>query len=53
MMPSLETSALKSKVDTIVEYYGDDDAAVVEQANKVKKEIDELAATMERESGNQ
>lgn len=53
MMPSIEARGLKSYVDTIVEYYGDDDTAVVEQANKVKKEIDKLAEKMERESGNQ
>lgn len=53
MIPSMEIEALKSRVDTIVEYYGDDDAVVVEQANKVKKEIDNLAEKMERESGNQ
>ncbi len=53
MMPSLETLALKSKVDTIVEYYGDDDTAVVQQANNVKMEIDKLVELMERESGNQ
>lgn len=48
MMPSLEVEGLKGKVDTIVDYYGEEDKAVDEQAKKVKLEIDKLSELMER-----